>query len=54
MRSGKQIKQDSGLPLAIFAQAFPRSTLRTRKYYLRDLLTYAYDCIAVLMVYTGY
>jgi len=28
--------------------------LNNKKDYLRDLLTYAYDCIAVLMVYTSY
>jgi hypothetical protein len=43
-------RQDSGLPLAIFAQAF-HEHLKNKKSYLRDLLTYAYDRIAVLMVY---
>jgi hypothetical protein len=28
--------------------------LKNKKSYPRDLLTYAYDCIAVLMMYTGY
>jgi hypothetical protein len=28
--------------------------LKNKKDYLRDLLTYVYNCIAVLMVYTGY
>jgi hypothetical protein len=29
------------LPLAIFAQTFPRRSEEQKKYYLRDLLTYA-------------
>jgi hypothetical protein len=35
--------KDLGLPLAIFAQAFPRRSEKQKyyKYYLRDLLTYA-------------
>jgi hypothetical protein len=37
----KKKKQDSGLPLAIFAQPFPRRSEEQEKCHLSDLLTYA-------------
>jgi hypothetical protein len=51
-----EINQESGFRLTSSYICSSVSTihLKNKKNYLRDLLTYAYDRIAVLMVYTSY
>jgi hypothetical protein len=47
-------RQGSRLTSSHICSSVSTIHLKNKKSYLRDLLIYSYDCIAVLMVYTGY